>query len=255
MKNKRSTTIFSCGVILVVILGIALVIQYLHDRGINYPTGGSSDLDVINYYEISPATILSDLNLGESSVFRPTELASNSTATPYPPSSFVWHQTDYLMVANALNQLESKDSSGWEIYGMIFDRDCQNEPVGFDSAQITYSNYDSQQDSYRIHQIDISLRLGIVSLMEKGGFQRPLFGWKSINLSLLFVGADTALQKAEEKGGEQFRSKLNNGCDISLVTKPSTGGNNWLVSYRADHSADNFRVYINLYTGWYKVED
>ncbi len=255
MKSKRSTIIISCSIILIITLGTVLVIQYLHDRGINYPTGVISEPDVLNYYEISPMTILEDLKLGKTSVFKPTNPSSSATATPHPPGSFPWRQSDYLMIADALNRLESKDASDWKIYGMTFDRSCQNEPVGFDSAEITYFEYYKQQESYRIHQIDISPGFEVVSFMEKEPFQRPLFGLKSINLSLLFVSADAALQKAEEKGGKQFRSKLNNACDITVVTKPSTGGNNWLVSYLANHSADDFEIYINLYTGWYKVDD
>jgi hypothetical protein len=138
---------------------------------------------------------------------------------------------------------------------MIFDRSCQNELVGFDSAEITYFEYYKQQESYRIHQIDIYPSSGIVSFMEDEPFERPLFGLKSINLNILFVSADAALQKAEEKGGKEFRSKWNNACDIVLVTKPSTGGNNWLVNYSFNHNTDSFRIYIDLYTGWYKFSD
>jgi len=159
------------------------------------------------------------------------------------------------MVANALMQLESKDINNWEIYGLIFNSECQNDLVGFESSEITYFEHESQQDNYRIRQIDISSRLEIVSFFEKGGFQRPLFGWKSIDLSLPFASADRALQKAEEHGGEEFRLNLNNACNISLITKPSTGGNNWLVTYRANNSIENFRIRIDLYTGWHKVDD
>ncbi len=138
---------------------------------------------------------------------------------------------------------------------MIFDRSCQNELVGFDSAEITYFEYYKQQESYRIHQIDIYPSSGTVSFMEKEHFERPLFGLKSINLKLLFVSADAALQKGEELGGKQFRSKLNNACKIKVVSKPSTGGNNWLVGYLANNHIDQFRVYINLYTGHYDFSD
>jgi len=154
-----------------------------------------------------------------------------------------------------LNNLVSKDSNDWKIYGMIFDLSCQDEPAGFDSAEITYFRYNYQEGTYQIHQIDVSPGFKSVSLMEKGGFQRPLFGWKNINLRVLFISADTALQKAEEKGGREFRSKLNNACDTTVVSKPSTGGSNWLVSYRAKKSADNFRFHIDLYTGWYKISN
>jgi hypothetical protein len=255
VKSERFMIIFGYGLILVIISGLVLGFQYLHDRGINYPTGAIYERDVVNYYEISSTTILDDLNRGKTSVFTPADTSVSVTNTPYPPDSYPWHQSDYLMVANALNQLESKDSNGWEIYGMIFDRDCQNESIGFDFSQITYFKYDHQQNSYRIHQIGISPRFGLVSYLEKGGFQRPLFGWKSINLNLLFVSADAALQKSEEKGGKEFRSKLSNACDISLVTKPSTGGDNWRVSYLANNHLDDFDIYVNLYTGWYKVDD
>jgi hypothetical protein len=232
-----------------------LVIQYLHDRGINYPTGGAYESDVVDYYEIVPATILEDLHLGKASVFKPTDLSSNVISTPDYIDSFTWRQSDYLLVSDALNQLKSKDASDWKIYGMIFHRDCQNDPMGFDFAEITYFEYYRQQESYRIHQIDIYPNSGIVSFMEQEPFERPLFGLKSINLSILFVSADAALQKAEEKGGKQFRLKLDNACHIAVVSKPSTGGNQWQASYLANHSADDFGISIDLYTGWYKISD
>ncbi len=236
-----------------IIGGILLVIQYLHDRGINYPTGSAYELDVVDYYEIAPATILEDLNLGKTSVFQPTDQSSTVTVTPNYFDSFPWSQSDYLLVSDALNKLKSKESSDWKVYGMIFNQSCQNELAGFDSAEITYFEYYKQQESYRVHQIDIYPSSGTVSFMEKEPFERPLFGLKNINLNLLFVSADAAVQKAEEKGGKEFRLQLNNACKIIVVSKPSTGGNNWVVSYLANHSIDAFEIHINLYTGWYKI--
>jgi hypothetical protein len=254
MKIKHLKAIYVLGVILIVVSGLTLVVEYIHDREINYPTGLPSDLNVVNYYEITSASILSDLRLKNTDIFRLIDTSVNTVINDNSPDSFSWSQENYLIIADALNQMMSIESGTWKLYGMVFYRTCQDQPVGFDSADITYYGYSNQQENYLIHQISIYPGAGIVSLGE-GNFRRPLFGWKSISLNRLMVSADIALHKAEENGGKEFRANLNNRCNILLVIKPNPDDNDWLVSYSPNDGSDMFRIYIDPYTGWYQVID
>lgn len=218
----------------------------LYDNGTQrYPIGLSDYLDRADY-GIDPTTILSDLNQGKTDVFSSiptTPVASNSS----PSGSFPWSQSDYLRIASALNKFVWKDDfSDWYLYSLVFARRCQDNPVGFDAADITY--YKEVDQGYTTREINIYPLDRGVSWGGSSEFPRPLLGWKSINGTQFKVTADDALQLAEKRGGKDARVKANNSCAIHLLLKPNGDISDWLVFYDNAGSII-FEITIDPYTG------
>ena len=84
-------------------------------------------------------------------------LAGDTRNTGYP-NQMLWRQTDYLQIANEVFEYQWREpASGWKLYRMLFDGNCQNNPGGFSHSIITYFKpvlVNSTQE-YTVRQIEI----------------------------------------------------------------------------------------------------
>ena len=212
---------------------------------------GLGSYDNIHYFSFEPETVLTVLDQGQGEIFKPLPATVNNNL--FSSGSFPWHQQDYLKIAGALNQVVAKDTlDDWDMYLMSFDRDCADNPIGFDYANITYFKTDG--DQYSAREIDV---YPLAKEADWGGdthFPRPfLLGWKSIDLEKLKVTADDAVQMAETNGGREARLAEKNSCYISVILSPNTDHENWGIYYYGNHSAILFAITIDPYSGDYKI--
>lgn len=250
VQQTKITRLF----ILLIFLSVTsalFIFRFLHDRGLQYPYSLTNFVDTGDYY-IDPHVILGDLEQGEKNVFMPIDEDSVEVNNVYVNHSFSWQQSDYLLVADALQQFVWNDSlDGWKISGMVFWRRCRDDLVGFDSADIIFYKYNNQ-GGYKVREMDIYPSGGGVSVGDADNWPRPLFGWDSINLNLLRITADDALKIAEENGGKEFRVTYQNECDILLVLRPNPSNmDDWSVYYNYQGSSKTFEIRINPFTGWH----
>jgi hypothetical protein len=233
-------------------LTLALFIfRFLHDRELQYPYSVTNFSDTGDY-DINPHTILIDLKQSKRAAFIPIDKDPTEVNNAYVNDAFSWQQSDYLRVADALQQFVWNDSlDDWKIFGMVFWRRCRDDLIGFDSADITFYKYNNQ-GGYKVREMDIYPSGGGVSVGAADNWPRPLFGWENIELSLLKVTADDALRIAEENGGKEFRVIYQNECDILLVLKPNPSNmDDWSVYYNYQGNSKSFEIQINPFTGWH----
>lgn len=247
-KMKTKPILFSVYIILIILVfGLILIYQYLHDRGIKYPSSLRSDFENIVYYEIIPDTIHYDLENGKPDVFKKTVVEPDTILKPT-----FWRQEDFIQIASTFHEFAwDEDSNKWLINAMSFGRVCSDNPVGFESGDVSYYKQ-INQNSYKVHQIYILPEWGEITSGESN-FRRPLFGWTAIYLNKFKVNADDALQIAEEQGAEKFRTSIYNDCSIVVAINPNPENNGWLVGYFSNNGASNFIIYINPYTGLYTI--
>jgi hypothetical protein len=238
----------------IIIISLALLSSFgcdLFDNQVDrYPTGLGGYND-IRYYSFEPEMIFSALEQGQREIFKPSQTHLENNL--FPSGSFPWHQEDYLKIFGALNQLVGKDTlEDWELYKMDFDKGCSDNPIGFDAAQITYFKTDGNE--YIAREMDV---YPLAKEADWGGdthFPRPfLLGWKSIDLELLKVTADDALQIAEANGGKAARLLAKNKCNILVILSPNTDYENWDVYYYGDSAATIFEINIDSYSGGYRI--
>jgi len=222
-KTKRTLTILFT---LAFLVGIAFFVFYMIilvnlEQARLYPV--NSSYQDTGDYKINSETVLDDLDQGNTNVFMPI------TATPEVGSMptlsvglYTWSQSDYLKVAEALNQFVWKDDlKGWYLYSMYFYRGCQDNPAGFDAGEITYFKTFHGPFQYTARVVDIYPIGEAVSWGGNAIFPRPLHGWEYIDLQKLEITADEALKIAEEKEGQRFRLKVKNACTIDVFINPN----------------------------------
>lgn len=232
--------------IILVLLTIVGCNDPFADQVIRFPTG-LGDYNDIRHYSFEPEMIFSALAQGQEEIFKPspTHLENNL----FSSGSFPWRQQDYLKVAGALNQVVAKDTlDDWDMYLMSFDRDCADNPTGFDYAKIVYFKTDRNQ--YTAREVDV---YPLAKEADWGGdthFPRPfLFGWKSIDLEQLNITAEDALQIADSNGGRAARLAAKNKCYILVILSPNTDHENWDVYYYGASAATLFELRIDPYSG------
>jgi hypothetical protein len=212
---------------------------------------GLGSYNDIQYFSFEPESVLTVLDQGTGETFKPLPATVDNNL--FSSGSFPWRQQDYLKIAGALNQVVAKDTlEDWKIFKLHFDRDCADNPTGFDYVNMTFFKTDG--DQYSAREIDV---YPLAKEADWGGdthFPRPfLFGWKSIDLEKLKVTADDALQMAETNGGKEARLAEKNSCYILVMLSPNTDHENWGVYYYGDHSATLFAMTINPYSGEYQI--
>jgi hypothetical protein len=250
MKKKRIIVI---ALLVIVIIGIFIGAIYLltpYDDQVNrYPKIGLSDFDNIGRYRINPETILASLDRGETNVFMP------ESATPESPvleTAVSWRQSDYLEIADALHQFVWKETlDSWNLYNIELDAVCQDNPNGFGVGDLVFfkSARDNGETKYSTRELLITPQYGDVSWGGGANFPYPIFGWKSINLSLFKVTAEDALKIAEENGGRIARLSVQNECRI-VVSMNSNAYTGWRVIYFPNSGGLRiFEKQIDPYTG------
>ncbi|MCC6300703.1 MAG: hypothetical protein IT314_15545 [Anaerolineales bacterium] len=241
---------------IVIGIGIALLLagiifRWWYDREVYYPSGFISDFPNSGTYKINPDKILVDLENGRTNVFEQAFDLDTSTLAPLNSGSFIWEQSDYLVIANVFHQyVWNEPLYEWQVYQIDFGRGCNDNQVGFDAGNvIAYKKNLEQPTRYIVHFLGIYPLKGVV-LWGEGDFRKPLFGWKSVNLEDLKVSADKALQIAEAQGGEAFRLQVKNLCTTSVSLKPNPGNyDEWLVYYSDKGGVKNFLMWIDPSSG------
>lgn len=256
-QAKRKSVVITLLILLLVILVTAFSLLAIYfapvfgDQVKLYPGGPSSYLNTGDY-AINPNTILNDLDRGKTNLFAPL-LATPETPVSRTSSSFSWRQVDYLKIANALHQFVwKKPIENWNLYSMQFNRECQNGPGGFDSAEFNFYKTINVngEEVYAGHGIGIYPVFNMVSWGGGTNFPRPLiFGWENIDLKNFHVTADDALRIAEQSGGQNARLAVNNNCHIFLTVSPS----DWYVLYSGEDFSRLFYIRIDVGTGKYKM--
>lgn len=202
------------------------------------------------YYTINPQTILVSLDQGKTDVFTPL-LATQDPNTPLLPSGSVfWTQSDYLKIVEALSQNIWQDSmKEWNVYYLAFDKQCQDNSVGFDSLEITYYKTIevNEREMYTARHIKIYPLAGVVSWGGGTNFSTS-DKWYGIDLAKFKITADDAQQTAEENGGEAARLGVQNDCRILIRTPNHDNDDYWDVSY---YFGVNFEILVDPYTGIY----
>jgi len=249
-KIKKTTMLVVLAIVCLCIF-VGYELRLLKERQFynEFPSSVNSP-DSSSVYEIDPETLLLSLAQKNRKVFNPIT-ATSAVDTPLPANSFPWTQADYLKIAGVLAQTQSKkDMNGWDIFSMFFDKNCVDNPKGFDSGNIIYFKTHAQDFlQYQTITININPLFKDASFGEDY-FPRPLFGWASVKANSFEITADEALHIAEDKGGKEARLKVDNVCDITINNSLAYFRNNdWIVTY----SPNLFKIHIDPYSGKYKI--
>ena len=232
-------------VILALILSIGFYAFYVFvvQDQVRYSNPGYiSSYNEAYHYTFEPETILAALERGETGLFQP--IPNDIEDNVYPPGSFPWHQQDYLKVANAIH---NSRLDGWQIAIWYFRRNCADNPIGFDFAELLYFNPEKNQHTeIKIFPLSKSAAWG-----KDEYFEPPPFFWrKSIDPRKIKITADDAIQIAEAHGGKDARLAFQNKCIITIDLYANT--NQWDVEYyRPD--LDTFEITVNPYSGEYEI--
>jgi len=241
-----------------ILLGITVVIPFAYDHNLDKGVGNRmpnylSSYPDIGYFKIDPETILVSLDEGNVDVF--TRLQEDpSSVVSLTNISFSWTQADVLKIVKALGQLvwgDQMDLEHWSVYDFYLQKDCENNPNGFDSAIITYFKAVEMNGKkvYTTRYIEIDPYYSMVRWGNGATYPQPiLYKWKSFNLATSTITAEDALRISEEHGGMEARRKANNKCLIQV--SPSKNDDKWVVYYipPADFSAQ-----VDLHTGEYET--
>jgi hypothetical protein len=207
----------------------------------SYPSTG--------YYQIDPETILSKLEQGKTDVFVPL-LEDPDMAEPLNDVPYSWTQADFLEVASALGQMawdDPMDLDNWSVYFVLFVGSCQDDPMGFDNADITYFKaieLDGEK-VYTTRKIEIDPDYNLVRWGNEAIYPQSVGNWKGVDLAGAKITADDALRIAEENDG--IRSDTL--CAVYVSSPSSDNNGKW-------HLRDaGFRMYVDMETGKYEIPD
>lgn len=246
-SNKRTSTI------LIAILLITAGIIYVYNPitgNTGWPSGLSSYFRNTGLYRISPGTILTSLEKGDVDVFlNDSRSVDNRYDGPILYSeSITWSQSDNFKIVRALNHFVWKDQfDNWNLFAMTFNVNCQDNINGLPGGNFKYFKtvFDKGKIVYTWREIEIVPEYSFVAWGGDAEFAHPLLGWKSIDLDKLKITAEEAIRIAENNGGREARSNVQNRCDIHLLFMPERY-KGWLVNYGY---SSGFEIEINPDTG------
>jgi hypothetical protein len=251
-KSPRRLILFGCAFIIILCLttvAIIVVFDPFIDQVRRYPDIFTTDSDfhATGSYTIKADTILGSLANGQKNIFLPLLATPEALVNQ---NQILWHQSDYIQIANAVFEYQWKEpASGWKLYRMLFDTDCQNDPSGFSHATIAYfkSIWVDHTLEYTVRQIEIYPQYNEI---DWGGdsfnYPHPILGWPEIDLQRLRIQADDALRIAEEDGGKAARLHNQNKCSVNLVLYgDSTWG--WDIFYNGN-GGFIYQMYVDPYT-------
>ncbi|MBN2117500.1 MAG: hypothetical protein JW730_13065 [Anaerolineales bacterium] len=204
-------------------------------------------------YQIDPETILTSLDQKDTNVFTPMLVTPSSDAQFPPRNTFLWTQSDYLKIANALSQHEWNeplDLKNWSVYYLAFGGECQGNTSGYNHMEITY--YKTIKGivgkTYQARHIEIYPFASEVGIGDSSSFDRRYFvGNNPIDLTKFKISADDALRIAEENGEKDVRLKYQDGCSISIRMPIHNYDDSWEVDYF------DLKMAVNPYTGKFRI--
>ena len=208
-------------------------------------------------YNFDPVLVLSLRSQQVDEVFSAQERPSDSNLGQFPYTGTQgWTTSEFLQVANFFHVFRWKESMDkWHLREISYIFDCHNFQSGPYSA--SYSLYKYQWDAHKLekvkHYISISLLDNSISWIEAAydpgvEFEKPL------NLSLVKISAESAIQIADSNLGDKIRGVVNNECFISLDLFPHGPYKGWWVRYLGYSYTDRLlEVDINTHSGLFVV--
>ena len=235
---------------------LILAYAYAHDIYINNQNNVNPEYLINNhpnkgYFKIESEKILPSLTQGDTDVFAPL-LQEPDLVEPLENASFSWTQGDFLKIASALglsvwNDPMSKED--WNISNIIFGTICQENPIGFHFAAITYFK-EIETNGKRLYvtrHIEIDPYYSMIRWGGGATYPRPIMSkWKSFDLAQFRITAEDALQIADNHGGKEARQKVGDGC---LIYVSPTINNKWFIDYGLAYYA----MLIDPYNGSYEI--
>jgi hypothetical protein len=197
------------------------------------------------FYQFNPQTILASLDQGKTDIFTPLLADPNDVDVEY--DDIKWTQSDFLRVANALNQRvwnEPLDLDNWSVYNVFFGGDCDDNFDGFNEFTITYYKrvkigWDMV---YTARHLDLIPWKGMAKWGGDGEFSYIfIFPWRNIELTKFKTTAEDAVRIADENGGKATRSNDKN-CSVHVYVDESS----WDISY---DTTTPLNVFISPFTG------
>jgi hypothetical protein len=179
------------------------------------------------------------------------------TATPpvYPDFAVEpveWTVADYFYVADELYQHAQNDTlDGWMLKTMNFRSNCSDIEKGFQTAGFNFfKSVPTQTGSSRVEIILYVDPAENIALVFDVVYTPELNEWKHIDPSQVKIDAHGALLIAEENGGKDFRTSVNNQCYV-LATNDAEGKyEGWHVGYSSGN--EWFDIVIDPSTGEYR---
>ena len=217
---------------------------------------GLYDMNKMGTFSMDPKTILSSLERGDSDVFVAGKTGTDMDEVGgyhYGPILYTdtisWTQADHWTVAIALNEFVWKDTlNQWNLFYMKFSAPCEQDIDGLKGSEFRFfrAKWNMGKLSYLWRGISLTPEYRDGIWAEDENHNPPLTGWKKIDLERLTITAENALKLAEESGGREYRSEVQNQCIIFVSMMPNNW-NGWWIHYWA--GASWFDVYVDPMTG------
>ena len=210
-----------------------------------------------NIYTFSPNTILSDLDQGKVDTFIILPNKEGDLPSKYL-GDINWDELDYWKVAGALHTFVwNEPIEQWNIYFVSYRiHECQNEFHGFDQAY--YFVYKQQNNLYLIHKVLIDPYAKVIDVFDTSTkYEKE---WPIIASENIIVGASEALSIAEEHGGKEARSQVENKCSVFIEFGPDRFLQKFLFcpfcyrhwGWQIEYWPSEFEITIDPFTGKYE---
>jgi hypothetical protein len=205
------------------------------------------------YYAIEPDSILESLARGEVGVFSLTTDDIDYSAPP-PGPTVQWKQSDYFSVIKAFyGEVLGGTLQGWSLNSMGFFLSCKEVDYGLQDGRFEFFKVinNGREREVRVFRfIDIDTRYKLVTFREEEHYPK-LIDWSSIDLASIEIGAEDALQIAEDNGGRERRISVNDSCFISVGIAPdSVTFSGWRISYSlSENPTSFFSIEVDPITG------
>lgn len=148
-----------------------------------------------------------------------------------------WSQSDFLQVAQAYwKVIWTDDPNLWQLYKAGFYSTCDSSNNQFNYAELLYYQEITNDGArlYSVREIEVDPAYGYLAWGGDTVYPHPKKGGL-INIDLgniINVPAEKALALADQRGGNDFRRKENNVCNIGVVLWPSKfKRSDWSVLY------------------------
>lgn len=207
------------------------------------------------YYTFDSTTIFDALNQESQNIFSLSSITPTPESSP-PSVTIPWTQSDYLRVAEAVQQSILQEPLGaLNLYYATFTMNCGDINKGTFSEVdfVFYKVIQTEEGATRVQYHIILIPSENFMKTNKAEFIPNIKIIEPIDLSRYQITAEKALQIAEENGGTQKRSEVNDSCMVFGMVDGPTG---WTVTYqtRSEYRwMPIYKITIDPQTGSSKV--
>ena len=155
-----------------------------------------------------------------------------------------WSQNDFLEVAQAYWKVIWQDDPNlWNLDKAYFDTTCEGASGQFSRAELMYYQEITKDGAnlYSMRAFEISPAYGYLAWGGGTIYPRPRFErLTKIDLgNITKVPAEKAVALADQRGGNDYRKKENNLCNILVLMWPwKNERSDWLVLYTGKTSTE-----------------